>query len=105
MTQDPLRSFFRHGICAALLRGEETRGAAGRPASAGLTYLDDDVEFVRVLDALQDLLRQREALLHELLPLRLRNKCAPLRQWRAAGGERGHEAAEDGGCEREERMG
>lgn len=102
MTQDPLRSFFetRSALrCPAAGKGNTRRRRT--PRQRGPTYLDDDVVFVRVLDVLQDLLRQSEALLHKLLPLRLSNKCACLWQWRGTGGEHGHEAAQDDGCGRE----
>lgn len=106
MTQDPLKLFAKRDLRAALLRGkkheEPPDTQASQPDSQRRpTYLDGDAGFVRDLDVLHDLLQQGEAPLQKLLHLGLRNKCASLRQWRAAGGFHGHEAAQGDGCERE----
>lgn len=61
------------------------------------SHLGVDAGPVRVLDAAQDLLRHAAAPLHDLLRLRIGNKCAALRQ-RCAAGEHGHVAGDGEEC-------
>lgn len=84
--------------------GENTRGREPQlqqenrnTQEQALSHLGVNAGSVRVLDAVQDLLRQAAAPLHDLLRLRIGNKCASLRQRRAAG-ERGHVAGDGEDC-------